>query len=59
MKYTQAAQLDVLQKCPSVLSRLLSQEDGERCLLAAKIYIISRLIVKNFPDNVSEILIPN
>lgn len=51
-KFSRAAQLDVLQKCASVIPRLLTQESGEQSLLAAKIYLISRLVLKTFSEKV-------
>ena len=51
-KYTFAAQLSVLQACPSVLSALLHRDQGTLCLLTAKIFVISRLLLKSLTEKV-------
>jgi len=51
-KYTFAAQLAILQACPSVISRLLHNDQGDSCLLAAKVFVISRLLLKSLSEKV-------
>ncbi|KAH8149619.1 uncharacterized protein LAJ45_06250 [Morchella importuna] len=47
-KYVFAAQLAVLGSCPSVVSRLLQRdENGENCLLATKVFVVLRLLLKS------------
>ncbi|KAI5803182.1 hypothetical protein EDC01DRAFT_497941 [Geopyxis carbonaria] len=50
-KFIFAARLAVLQACPSVLSRLLHKDKGETCLLAGKVFVISRLLSRSFGEN--------
>ncbi|KAA8913117.1 hypothetical protein FN846DRAFT_772638 [Sphaerosporella brunnea] len=52
-KYTFAAQLSVLQACPSVISWLLHRDQGTACLLAAKVFVISRLLLKSLSEKSS------
>ncbi|KAI5791517.1 hypothetical protein FPQ18DRAFT_336332, partial [Pyronema domesticum] len=52
-KYTVATQLSVLQACPSVISRLLHKDQGESCLLAAKVFVIYRLLLKSLSEKSS------
>ncbi|KAF8245089.1 hypothetical protein K440DRAFT_662987 [Wilcoxina mikolae CBS 423.85] len=52
-KYTFAAQLSVLHACPSVISRLLHNDQGDSCLLAAKVFVISRLLLKSLSEKSS------
>jgi hypothetical protein len=53
-KYTYAAQLGVLQACPPALSRLLHRDDGPVGLVAAKIYVLSKLLLKSLSEKVCE-----
>ncbi|PUU82173.1 hypothetical protein B9Z19DRAFT_474607 [Tuber borchii] len=46
-KYIFASQLAVLQNCPSVISRLLPNSKGDSCLLATKVFVVSRLLLKS------------
>ncbi|KAI5850313.1 hypothetical protein DFP73DRAFT_629301 [Morchella snyderi] len=47
-KYVFAAQLAVLGSCPSVVSRLLQRDEaGENCLLATKVFVVLRLLLKS------------
>ncbi|KAG0642684.1 hypothetical protein HOY80DRAFT_602552 [Tuber brumale] len=46
-KYIFASQLAVLQNCPSVVSRLLPSNKGDYCLLATKVFVVSRLLLKS------------
>lgn len=52
-KYTYAAQLGVLQACPPALSRLLHRDDGPVGLVAAKIYVLSKLLLKSLSEKAS------
>lgn len=51
-KYVFAAQLAVLQSCPSVVSRLLHKDDGSSCLLATKVFVVSRLLLRSLLQKV-------
>ncbi|KAI5804054.1 hypothetical protein DFH27DRAFT_610057 [Peziza echinospora] len=44
-KYTFAAQLSVLQGCPKELAKILHR--GGSCILAARVFVISRLLLKS------------
>lgn len=55
-KYVFAAQLAVLQSCPAVVSRLLHKDRGVSCLLATKVFVVSRLLLKSLLQKVSAIL---
>lgn len=52
-KFGLAARLAVLQACPTVLARLLHGDRGEGCLVSAKVFVISRLLLKTFSEQVS------
>ncbi|RPB02339.1 hypothetical protein L873DRAFT_1762535 [Choiromyces venosus 120613-1] len=49
-KYTFASQLAVLQNSPSVVSRLLPNNKGDSCLLATKVFVVSRLLLKSLSE---------
>ncbi|CUS08635.1 unnamed protein product [Tuber aestivum] len=46
-KYIFASQLAVLQNCPPAVSRLLPNNKGDSCLLATKVFVVSRLLLKS------------
>ncbi|PWW79240.1 hypothetical protein C7212DRAFT_272735 [Tuber magnatum] len=46
-KYIFASQLAVLQNCPPTVSRLLPNNKGDSCLLATKVFVVSRLLLKS------------